>query len=149
MKYNCQTEINLPVSKVVELWQDEKNFKEWQDGFVKIKHISGEPGTVGAKSKICLEQGKRKMELLETITSIDLPHEKSATYEHRHMTNTLTTRFKSLGDNRTLYIAEVEYTKFNGLMPKLMALLFPGMFKKQNQKWLDQFKAFAERRGNK
>lgn len=147
MKFVCKAEINLPISKVVELWRDEKNFKEWQDGFVKIEHISGEPETVGAKSKIYLEQGKRKIELLETITFNNLPDEKSAIYEHIHMTNTLTTRFKSLGDNKTQYISEIEYTRFHGMMPKLMAKLFPEMFKNQSQKWLDQFKEFAERKG--
>lgn len=36
----------------------------------------------------------------------------------------------------------------NGIMPKLMAKLFPGMFKKQSQKWMDQFKEFVEKRGD-
>jgi len=29
-------------------------------------------------------------------------------------------------------------------MIKMMAFLMPGMFKKQTQKWLNQFKEFAE-----
>lgn len=146
MKYTCETQINLPVSIVVELWKDENYFKEWQDGFVKIEHIKGEPETVGAISKIYLTQNNRKMELLETITVINLPFEKSAIYEHRHMTNTLTTRFIATENNKTRYVAEVEYLNFNGIIPKLMAKLFPGMFKKQNQKWMEQFKQFAEKR---
>ncbi len=140
--------INLPRSEVVKLWADENNFKEWQDGFVKIEHTQGDPESIGSKSRIYLEQRNRKMELLETVISNNLPDEKSASYEHIHMTNTLTTRFKTIDDNSTEYIAEVEYTKFNSIVPKLMSLLFPGMFKKQNQKWLDQFKKFAESRGN-
>jgi len=148
MKFTCTTEINLPISRVVELWRDDGNFKEWQDGFVMIEHLSGEPGSVGAKSRIYLKQGKRKIELLETISSINLPHEKIAIYEHIHMTNIQTTHFKSLSANRTQYISEIEYTKFNGMLPKLMAIFFPGMFKKQSQKWLDQFKEFAERKGS-
>lgn len=30
-------------------------------------------------------------------------------------------------------------------MPKLMAILFPGIFKKQGEKWMRQFKEFAEK----
>lgn len=60
------------------------------------------------------------------------------------MTNTMTSRFSELGENKTEYTAEIEYTKFNGIIPKLMSMLFPGMFKKQSQKWLEQFKSFAE-----
>ena len=60
------------------------------------------------------------------------------------MSNTQGSRFKALNDTTTLYISEVEYIKFNGLMIKLIAKLFPGKFKQQSQKWMNQFKAFAE-----
>lgn len=60
------------------------------------------------------------------------------------MTNTRASRFKDLGNNQTQYISEVECINFNGLMIKLMALLFPIKFKEQSQKWMDQFKQFDE-----
>ena len=144
MKYTCTVDINLPIEKVAELWNDEQHFGKWQDGFQSIEHLEGEPHTAGAKSRILLAQGKRKMELTETIITNNLPEEKKALYVHIHMTNTQTTRFQQLSPSQTRYISEVEYTQFNGFMPKLMARLFPGMFRKQSQKWMDQFKAFAE-----
>lgn len=144
MKYTCIVDISLPIDKVVQLWNDENNFKEWQDDFKSIEHLSGIPNTKGAKSKIVF-QGKRRIELLETIISADLPKNKTALYEHIYMTNTQTTRFKTIEDNRTRYISEVEYTKFNGIMIKLMAKLFPSKFKEQSQKWMNQFKEFAEK----
>ena len=85
------------------------------------------------------------MELFETILSLNLPEEKVALYEHIHMTNTQSSRFKSIENNRTLYTSEVEYTKFNGFLVKLMAKFFPGKFKEQSQKWMNQFKEFAEK----
>lgn len=144
MKYKCSLTINLPIHKVVALWENENYFKEWQDGFQSIELLSGEPNTKGAKSKIIFA-GKRKIELLETIILSDLPREKKAIYEHIHMTNTQTTRFKAISEGQTQYISEVEYLKFNGIMVKLMAKLFPNKFKQQSQKWMDQFKAFAEK----
>ena len=74
MKYVCTIEINQPLEKVVELWSNENNFAAWQDGFQSIEHLSGEPGTKGAKSKIIFS-GKQRIELTETIISVDLPHE--------------------------------------------------------------------------
>lgn len=145
MKYTCSAEINLPLEKLSALWQDENNFSHWQDGFQSITHLSGTPETVGAKSRIILQQGKRKIELLETIISAHLPYKKTALYEHKHMTNTQTTRFSDLENNKTLFQTEVEYTQFNGLIPKLLARFSPNIFKQQSQKWLDQFKAFAEK----
>lgn len=144
MKYTCSVEINLPIEKVVALWIDEANFEKWQDGFQSIKHFEGQRNSIGTKSRILLQQGKRKIELTETILSNNLPEEKKALYEHIHMINTQTTKFKKINENQTRYISEVEYTKFNGFMPKLMAKLFPKMFKKQNQKWMNQFKKFTE-----
>jgi uncharacterized membrane protein len=144
MKYTCTIEINLPINEVVKLWSNTAYFNQWQDGFQSIKLISGRPGTIGAKSKILLQHGKRKMELLETIISNKLPTEKKALYEHLHMTNTQSSQFESINESKTRYISKVEYTKFNGVLPKLMSIFFSGVFKKQSQKWMNQFKYFAE-----
>lgn len=144
MKYICKIEINAPIDNVTSLWEDENNFKHWQDGFESIVLLSGYKNTEGSKSKITLS-GKHHIELIETIITHNLPSEKKALYEHKHMTNTQTSRFKSLEENKTEYISEVEYTNFNGLMIKMMAKLFPEKFKEQSQKWMNQFKEFAEK----
>ena len=145
MKYTCTVVVDLPIDRVVALWEDESNFQEWQDGFVDIEHLSGTPNTKGAKSRIVF-QDKRRIELIETIISTDLPVEKIALYEHIHMTNTQTTRFEEVNPYKTIYISKVEYLKFNGIMINIMTKLFPHMFKAQSQKWMDQFKEFAEKR---
>ena len=147
MKFNCHVEINQPINKVIELFDNPDNLKEWQDGFISIEHKSGRQGEVGAKSRLLYEFGKKgkQMELIETITVKNLPHEFSGTYVHKHMTNNMVNRFKELSHNKTRWDAEIEYTQLNGFMIKMMAFLMPGMFKKQTQKWLDQFKEFAER----
>ncbi|MFT7589552.1 MAG: hypothetical protein ACI959_001771, partial [Limisphaerales bacterium] len=79
------------------------------------------------------------------LITVDLPQKKKAHYVHEHMSNMQTTRFVALNVDKTKYISEVEYTQFNGIMIKLMAKLFPGKFKEQSQKWMNQFKEFAER----
>jgi uncharacterized membrane protein len=145
MKYTCTVQINAPINKVVELWQDEANFKDWQDDFESIEHLEGVANTEGAKAKIVFN-GKPRIELLETIISMNLPTEKLALYEHIHMTNTQSSRFTAIDDKTTLYTSEVEYVKFNGLMIKLIAKLFPGKFKAQSQKWMEQFKVFVEQK---
>lgn len=143
MKYTCTVDVELPIAKVAELWADKNYFSKWQDGFERITLLSGEEGAIGAQSKIVFN-GKPRMELIETIMVNNLPVEKKALYEHIHMTNTQTTRFLSLETNKTRFISEVEYTQFNGVFIKLIAKLFPGKFKAQSQKWMDQFKIFAE-----
>ncbi|MDH5232655.1 MAG: SRPBCC family protein [Gammaproteobacteria bacterium] len=144
MKYSNRVEIHRPLENVVKLWNDENNFFYWQDGFVNIDHIKGMPGEPGSESNIYLKLNNREMVLKETVLSNNLPHEKCVLIEHSHMTNTMTTKFRELGEGVTEYSCLIEYTKFNGIIAKLMALLVPNFFKKQSQKWLDNFKAFAE-----
>lgn len=145
MKYSCTVIINAPIDKVVQLWEDETHFKDWQDDFKSIELIEGNIHAKGSKSKILFD-GKHKIELIETILINNLPTEKKALYEHVHMSNTQKTSFIALGDNETQYISEVEYLKFNGLIIKLMAKLFPSKFKAQSQKWMEQFKVFVEQK---
>jgi len=146
MKFQCHVDIDAPRAQVVKLFDSIDNLKEWQDGFESFETIAGQQGEVGAKAKITYIMRGKPMELIETITVKDLPREFSGTYEHVHMDNSMRNVFEELGDGtRTRYTAHVEYTALKSFMVRVMAKLFPGMFKKQVQKWLDQFKAFVER----
>ena len=53
MKYSCTIEINVPIERVVALWQNEDHFKEWQDGFESIEHLEGIPHTKGHGNNKC------------------------------------------------------------------------------------------------
>lgn len=144
-KFECSVVINQPLGHVVALFENPDNLSEWQDGFKSYTHDSGEKGQPGAKSTFLYEGRGGEMEILETIIRNDLPEEFMAEYWHKHMTNTMRYWFEALGPNETRYAAEVHYTEARGFMIKLMMTLFPSMFRKQVQKWMDQFKAFAER----
>lgn len=142
MKYTCEIEIGLPVSRVVELFDSVENLKKWQPGFVSFEPISGMTGQVGAKSLLKYKMGKREIEMIETITVKNLPHEFSGTYEAKGVWNEAKNFFIPLGANKTLYKSENEF-RFSGFM-KLIGLLMPGAFKKQSMKYLELFKKFAE-----
>lgn len=145
MKYNSTMEIRAPRSRVVDLFHNPDNLSKWQDGFKGVEQVSGTPGETGAQKKMFYDNRGQDMELLETIINNSLPDEFTALYQHKMMENTMTCRFIELEDGEvTRFECDVEYTKFKGLMIKLIATFFPGMFKKQSQKWFDQFKAHAE-----
>lgn len=145
MKFTCTVEINASREKVVELFNSSENLKEWQDGFQRLTHVSGEAGMVGAKSTMYYKYGKREMELEETILVSDLPREFTGQYVHKHMTNTMQNLFEEIEEGKTRWTANLDYIKITGFMPKIIFKLFPRMARKQTQKWLDQFKAFVER----
>ena len=142
MKYTTEIEINLPVDKVIELFDNADNLSKWQPELISFKHISGEPGQVGAKSNLKYQMGKREIEMVETITVRNLPEEFSGTYEAKGVFNVVKNKFIPLSESKTQYITEQEF-QFSGMM-KLMGAVMPGAFKKQSEKYLRQFKEFAE-----
>jgi len=145
MKFGGSVDVNQPLEKTVELFANPAYLKEYQDGFLRKELVSGYAAEDGTVSKMYYQHGKQEMELTETITENKLPHSFEAFYHHKHMDNTLKATFTPLSDTQTRYTVEGEYIVFRGFAPKMMAFLFPGMFRKQAQKWMDNFKAFAEK----
>ena len=145
MKFECSTIINLPLEKTVALFNNEANLYHWQDGLQRIDHLEGVPGQVGARSRMFFKNKKYEFELIETILVSNLPYELKGLYQHEHMDNTMKCRFIELGNSRTKYEYEFEYTRMNWVMPRLIAILFPGMYRRQGEKWMKQFKEFVEK----
>ncbi len=142
MKFSVETEIDLPVDKVISLFDNVDNMKKWMDGLEHFEHLSGTPGQPGARSKLVFKMNTRTIEMIETITVRNLPHEFSGTYEAKGVFNIVKNKFHALPGNRTRYVSEQEF-QFKGFM-KLIAFLMPGAFKKQSKKYLNDFKHFAE-----
>ncbi|OFY87916.1 MAG: hypothetical protein A3F72_09130 [Bacteroidetes bacterium RIFCSPLOWO2_12_FULL_35_15] len=143
MKYKSEIEINKPLDKVIELFDNPDNMKKWMEGLQSFEAISGKPGEVGSKSRLKFKMGKREIEMIETVTVRNLPEEFSGTYEAQGVFNIVKNKFIPLTENRTKYISEQEF-QFNGFM-KIIGFLMPGMFKKQSMKYLIDFKNFVEK----
>ena len=142
MKYTIEVDIDLPREKVVALFDNTENLYKWQKGLVSFKHLSGEPGKVGAKSEMTFDMGNRKMVLTETITYRNLPEEFHGTYDANGVHNIQKNYFEIVDPNTTKWRSESIF-KFKGIQ----ALIFPfmkGMFKKQSRTYLENFKKFAE-----
>ena len=142
MKYSTEIIVNLPLSEVIELFDSEENLFKWQPELISFEHMSGEKGKVGAKSKMRYEMGKREVEMIETITVNDLPKEFSATYEAKGVWNEMKNYFEEIDEQTTRWISESHF-EFSGFM-KVMAFFMGNSFKKQSQKYLENFKLFAE-----
>ena len=61
------------------------------------------------------------------------------------MDNSMKCTFSKITANKTLYQYEFEYTRIDWFLPKLFAILFPRMYRKQGEKWMRQFKEFVEK----
>lgn len=144
MKFNGSIDIKKPQEIVATFFADPAYLKEYQEGFEKKELLKGEAGQPGAISKMYYKHGKHEMELTETIISNDLPNSFEALYHHKHMDNTMKCTFEEVEDGVTRYTSEVEYTRINWVMPRLMAILFPSMYRKPARRWMENFKTFVE-----
>lgn len=143
MNYVLEIDINCPRDKLVKLFDDPDTMPRWQPDLISFEHKRGVAGQVGAESVLRYKRGKREFEMVETITSRNLPEEFSGTYETNGVKNKLGNRFILVDDKTTKWQLDSEF-KFSGLL-KLIAFLRPSIFKKQTFKYMEQFKQFAER----
>ncbi len=143
IEYTCELEIDLPRERVIALFDSVENLYKWQKGLQSFEHVSGEPGQVGAVSKLTFNNGGRKMEMVETITRRELPERFDGLYTMKNVRNVNGNRFVEVAPGRTKWISEQVF-EFSGFM-KLFGLLFRGAFPKQTQKFMQAFKDFAEK----
>lgn len=141
--YTLEVEIACPRERVLELFDNPENMAKWQEGFQSFEHLSGEPGQEGATARIVYLHGKREIELIETITRRNLPDEFHGKYSWQGGSNTLENDFLELGPERTLWRSTCSY-ELKSFLLKLIGLLMPGSFKKQNLGFMLNFKAFCE-----
>lgn len=142
MYYTLTIDIDLPRQQVVELFDNPENMQHWQPGLLSYRHLQGQPGHPGAKMKLHFKMGTRDVEMIETITSRNLPEEIASTYSTKGVWNLVVNRFEPLDASRTRWIAKNEF-QFSGMM-KVFSWFMPGVFKKQTRKMMEQFKRFAE-----
>lgn len=141
--FTIAIDINCPRDRVIEIFDNPDNMAKWQEGFQSFEPLSGTPGQPGAKSKLIYINGKHRIQLIETITVRDLPDEFNGTYEWDGGSNTLRNQFTQVSPSATRWTSTCTY-EFKGPMLKLMGLFVPGMFKKQNMKFMQNFKALCE-----
>lgn len=142
MNSTVEIEINLPREEVVKLFDSQENCFKWQEGLQSFEHLSGEPGQPGAQSKLVYQMGKRRIEMIETITTRNLPDEFSGTYDAKGVHNVVENRFIEIGPDKTKWESENEF-QFTGFM-RLIGFFMGSAFPKQSLKYLKNFKAFAE-----
>jgi hypothetical protein len=142
-----KVEINLPISKVVELFMDKANFKEWKKGFISYDHIKGTPGELGAVTKLVTSQGTMYCQIIAK----NLPFEIIETYEHKRgdkttMVHKAVNKFVRMSDHTTLFEVNTEVIEVHGAMLKLIMKLMAKAGERYSQQQLNQFKVFAENR---
>lgn len=143
MRYEVDIELNLPIQRVVELFDSFENLKKWQPTLKEIIPISGNPGETGAETKLIYDDGKKKTEMVEKIISRDFPDDFSAYYEAKGVKNWVYNSFKEISSDKTQWIMDTEF-RLQGFL-KIFAFFMPGAFRKESLKSMMMFKEWAEK----
>ena len=112
-------------------------------GLVSFEHLAGTPGTPGATSTVKCLQGKREIDIIETIEERVMPERFIAIYTTKGMWNRCEHYLEETSDGKTNW-RQVNEFKCSGVMMRIMLALLPGMFRKETMRQMKSFKAFAE-----
>jgi hypothetical protein len=78
MKYILTKDIDLPLPKVIDLFEDPDNWSKWRDGFESLKGMPGEERSVTTLINLI---GHKETEMTETVEVKNLPAEMTCIYE--------------------------------------------------------------------
>jgi len=81
LNYSYEIIINTPRERANELVDNPDNISKWQPGLQNFEPLSGEPGQPGAKSKLIYDMKGRRVAMVETIATCNLPDEFARTSE--------------------------------------------------------------------
>lgn len=145
MKYTTEVIINLPRTRVIELFDSTENMYKWQKGLKNFRVISGEPGEEGCRSEMVYEGRKGDLEMIETITKRNLPDEFHGIYQARGVYNEMYNYFSETDSGNTVW-QTVSVFRFRGLMA-LMSPFMKAAFTNNTLLNMERFKSFAEKSG--
>ncbi len=142
MRYTAEVMIDLPRSRVVELFVSTENLYSWQPGLKSHRVIGGEPGKEGCRTSLLYEARNGDLQMTETVTKRNLPGEFHVVYTSRGVTNHVFNHFTETAAGKTRWQVATVF-RFRGLTA-LMAPLMKSAFKKNTLLNMERFKAFAE-----
>lgn len=143
MKYTVSNTINQPLSVVAAKFMEPDGALEWMEGLEKIERLSDKPHEVGAKSRFHTKHKNKIFVIDETILEQNMPNQIKFGFTSSMGYNEVEMVFEAIDDQSTKQINH-SYFQLQGFM-KLLGPLMKGMFKKQSMKYLDGFKAYAEK----
>lgn len=144
MKFTTSTVLKLPISKVINVLDNDLNLMHWQRGLQSFEHLSGNPNMVGGKMKLNYVLGNKQMSLIKTTTRRQIPNELHFQFDMKGIHFLQENYFKSTDNGCTEWYI---YNKFvpTSVFTQLMVLFTPNELKKQISQYITDFKNFAEK----
>lgn len=142
INYENQIIVEKPANEAWAVMSDETNLPKWIKGFKRSELVSGEANTVGAVSKIYVEDNGKEMIMEETIKKV-IPNKQLSmgfTMDFMNMDYDL---MMNENDGKTT-ITTKSITKGNGLVAKSIVSFMKGTMKSQEDNNLESLKKLIE-----
>lgn len=134
--------INKPSDEVWKKMMDADSMGKWLKGFKSIETLSGEPGTVGSKYKIVVEEDGHHFEAIETVKEV-VENEKFAfILDGDVLTNDVVVTLENKG--LTTDYTQAETIKAKGIFMRAMFYWMQSEFSRRSKENLESFKKYAE-----
>ena len=123
IKYSEEIVIDSNIEKVIDLFDNPHNMKQYMYGFESYTVIKGNINEIGTISEINInfnDSSKKETKIImtEEILINNLPKEKKLLYKSNGILNIVTNKFEKLSENETRFINEQEFV-FNTYMKLL------------------------------
>ena len=142
ISYENEIAVNKPAKEAWAVMNDESNLPKWIKGIKKIELISGTENTVGAVSKIYIEEDGQEMVMEETVTAVKPNEHLAMTFTMDFMDMDYDIFFKEEGE-KTI-INSKSTTSGNGIIAKSMVSFMKGAMKEQEDVNLNNLKELIE-----
>ena len=140
--YESEVVVSKSAEETWAVMSDEAKLYKWIEGFKRNELVSGTPNTVGAVTRVYVEDNGQEMSMLETITKI-VPNEVMAmNFSMDFMEMDYELNLKE--ENGQTVITTKSTTMGNGLFAKSMIAFMKGSMKEQEMKNMNMLKQTVE-----
>jgi len=140
--YESEVIVDKPANESWAVMSDETNLPKWIKGFIKTELVSGTANTLGAVSKVYVEENGKEMVMQETITAMKPNEHMAMTFTMDFMDMDYEIFFKEKEGKTT--ISSKSTTRGNGIFAKSMVSFMEGSMKAQEDENLNALKKIIE-----
>ncbi|AXT50892.1 hypothetical protein D1818_08660 [Aquimarina sp. BL5] len=142
VSYENEIVVSKPANESWAVMSDESNLPKWIEGFKRTELVSGMENTVGAVSKVYVEENGDEMMMEETITAVKPNEHMAMTFTMDFMDMDYEMLFKEKDGKTT--ISSKSTTMGNGIFAKSLISFMSGSMKEQEDKNLNNLKKIIE-----
>ena len=142
VSYESEVTVNKTAAEAWATMSDESKMSQWITGFKRTEHVSGTPNTIGAVSKVFVEENGEEMEMEETI----IDFKKNELLAMKFTMDFMDMNYEITFDdaNGGTKIKSKSKTVGNGMFAKSLIALMSGSMKKQEDVNMNKLKQLIE-----